>query len=89
MNPSGPTVPVKPPFILTLRATAACWVQIQTTDGRTLFEATLLPGRAQVLNATASLLVRLGNTPGITIQVNAQPVTFQNLPQVADVHFAT
>src|SRR5438105_3931302 len=89
MNPSGPTVPVKPPFILTLRATAVCRVQIQTTDVLTLCEATLLPGRAQVLNATASLLVRLGNTPGITIQVNAQPVTFQNLPQVADVHFAT
>jgi len=74
-------------FTLAMHATGMCWVQVSAANGQTLFTGTLYPGQDQQLIGTAPLVVRLGNTPGMTLTINGTALDLNGVAKTANVHF--
>jgi len=56
---------------LTLRFTAPSWTEV-TSDGRVVFEGTLLPGEQRSFTGVTSIGLVLGYPPGVTLEVNGK-----------------
>ena len=80
-------VSVPGPFTLALHATGMCWVQVSGANGQTLFTGTLYPGQNQQVSGAAPLVVRLGNTPGMTLAVNGAALDLSGVAKTANVRF--
>jgi len=74
-------------FTLTLHATGMCWVQVSAANGQTLFMGTLYPGQNQQLVGSAPLVVRLGNTPGMTLTIDGTALDLNGVGRTANLHF--
>jgi hypothetical protein len=85
----GATVSLRSPFLLTLRTTAACWVQITDASGTIVFTATLPAGQQQQIPGAGPIVMKLGNMSGVTISVGDVPLDLGGLPQTADITFQT
>ncbi len=87
-TPNGDgTVTVRLPFSLTLAPIGPCWVRVQDSNGKTLFEGTLHAGQHQEVTGTSPLVIRLGNTPAMQMLVNGSEVALAGAAQTADVRF--
>jgi Domain of unknown function (DUF4115) len=82
------TVAVAFPVTLTIRATAACWVQASDESGRVVYQGTLQPGRQQEIPAGGPLVVRLGNTTGIAVSVGGARLALTGIGNTADLTLA-
>jgi hypothetical protein len=85
----GATVALRTPFLLTLRTTAPCWVEITDASGATLFTATLPAGKQQQIPGGGPFVMRLGNMSGVTISANGVDLDLSGLPQTANITFQT
>jgi cytoskeleton protein RodZ len=83
----GATVALRSPFVLTLRTTAPCWIDVTDTSGTSLFTATLPAGQQQQIPAGAPIVMRLGNMSAVTISVGGVDVDLRGLPQTANITF--
>ena len=61
------------PVTLTLRTTHACWVLASNQAGQTLYTGTLQPSQQQQIQTAGALVVRVGNSSGLTLFVNNVP----------------
>lgn len=82
------TVMVAFPVTLTIRATAACWVQASDGSGRVLAQRTLQPGQQQQIPAGGPLVVRLGNTTGVSVSVDDARLALTGIGNTADLTLA-
>lgn len=69
-----PTFPANPEggVTLTLEATEHVWACV-LTDGRTVFEGLLSPGRTETWSGQEVVIVDTGNGAGLLVTVNEQP----------------
>jgi cytoskeleton protein RodZ len=84
---NGATVSLRSPFLLTLRTTAPCWVDITDTSGTTLFAATLPGGQQQQIPGSGPIVMKLGNMSAMKISANGVDLDLSGLPQTANVTF--
>jgi cytoskeleton protein RodZ len=84
---NGATVSVPSPFLLMVRASASCWVQVTDSTGRPLFTATLRPGATQPIPGSEPVVMTLGYTPGVTVSVDGVSLDLHALPQTANITF--
>ena len=65
---AAPSVPAPQPAALTIKASAASWVQVRAPGGPVLYERILQPGESWSAPASgATLLLSTGNAGGITV----------------------
>jgi Domain of unknown function (DUF4115) len=83
------TVTVAVPFSLTLVSTGPCWVSVRSSTGQTLYEGTLYAGQRQQVAGSGPLVIRLGNTQAITLQLNGAQLDLSGVAHTADVQFVT
>ncbi|MDQ1435384.1 MAG: hypothetical protein QOF59_2200 [Actinomycetota bacterium] len=84
---NGATVFLRSPFVLTLRTTAPCWVDITDTSGTTLFTATLPGGQQQQIPGSGPIVMKLGNMSAMKISANGVDLDLSGLPQTANITF--
>ncbi|MDQ1380391.1 MAG: hypothetical protein QOJ71_1110, partial [Actinomycetota bacterium] len=80
----GATVTLRSPFVLTLRTTAPCWIDITDTSGTSLFTATLPAGQQQQIPGGGPIVMKLGNMSGVTISAGGVDLDLSGLPQTAN-----
>lgn len=85
----GATVSLAAPFVLMLRTTAQCWVQITDTAGAVLFTDTLPAGHTQQIPGAGPIVMKVGNMAGVTISVDGVDLALGGLPRTADITFQT
>jgi hypothetical protein len=85
----GATVSLAAPFVLVLRTTALCWVQITDTAGAVLFSDTLPAGHTQQIPGAGPIVMKVGNMAGMTISVDGVDLALGGLPRTADITFQT
>jgi cytoskeleton protein RodZ len=74
---------------LELTADEPVWV-LARADGKFLFSGTLEPKQTRVVDASGTLLLRLGNAGGVNITLNGKPIgTVGAKGQVKDVQFTS
>ena len=83
------TVTVVVPFTLVLAPTGTCWVSVRTATGQTLYEGTLHAGQRQPVVGTGPLVIRLGNTAAMTMQLNGAPLDLSGVGHTADLSFVS
>jgi cytoskeleton protein RodZ len=72
-----------------LTADEPVWV-LARADGKYLFSGTLEPKQTRVVEASGTLLLRLGNAGGVNISLNGKPIgTLGAKGQVRDVQFTS
>jgi cytoskeletal protein RodZ len=86
---TGATVSLGSPFLLTLRTTQACWVQITDASGAVVFTETLPPGQEQQIPGSGTIVMKLGNMTGVTISAGNVDLDLGGLPRTADITFQT
>jgi cytoskeleton protein RodZ len=64
---------------LTLRFSAASWVQIADAHGKVLLDGVQPPGGMRSVSGAAPLRVVLGNAPGVALEVNGRPASLEGL----------
>jgi cytoskeleton protein RodZ len=64
---------------LTLRFTAASWVQIADAHGKLLLDGLQPSGGMRSVSGAAPLRVVLGNAPGVALEVNGRPASLEGL----------
>jgi cytoskeleton protein RodZ len=64
---------------LTLRFSAASWVQVADAHGKLLLDGLQPPGGMRSVSGTAPLRVVLGNAPGVALEVNGRPASLEGL----------
>lgn len=84
---SEAVVTLSGPAIVTVAATARCWVRIERPDGTTVREETLDSGTNRAIDARAAVTVDVGNLPGLAFAVNGRPLSLTGLPATARVRF--
>lgn len=84
---SEAVVTLSGPVIVTVAATARCWVRIERPDGTTVREETLDSGTNRAIDARAAVTVDVGNLPGLAFAVNGRPLSLTGLPATARVRF--
>jgi hypothetical protein len=82
------TVAVAFPVTLTIRATAACWLQASDESGRVVYQGTLQPGQQQEIPAGGPLVVRLGNTTGVAVSVGDTLLALTGIGNTAELTLA-
>jgi hypothetical protein len=85
----GATVSLAAPFVLVLRTTALCWVQITDTAGAVLFSDTLPAGHTQQIPGAGPIVMKVGNMAGMTISVDGVDLALGGLPRTANITFQT
>jgi cytoskeletal protein RodZ len=58
---------------LGIRAKENCWIQLKT-DGRVIFEGTLMKGRSESWHAKNKIELTVGNAGAIELEVNGKPI---------------
>jgi cytoskeleton protein RodZ len=90
--PPKPVDPVPNPNAavhVELTADEPVWV-LARADGKYLFSGTLEPNQTRVVEATGTLVLRLGNAGGVNITLNGKPIgTVGAKGQVRDVQFTS
>ena len=66
----------QPGAVIELAPVSSCWVQIRlgSATGQVVFTGTLRPGDRRPLPAGQAVWLRIGNPPGMAIQVNGTPL---------------
>jgi hypothetical protein len=85
----GATVSLAAPFVLMLRTTALCWVQITDTAGALLFTDTLPADHTQQIPGAGPIVMKVGNMAGMTISVDGVDLALGGLPRTANITFQT
>jgi hypothetical protein len=75
------------PVTLTLRTTHACWVLASNQAGQTLYTGTLQPSQQQQIQTAGALVVRVGNSSGLTLFVNNVPAALTGVANTATLTF--
>jgi len=75
------------PAVVTVAATARCWVRVGRPDGTTVWEETLDSGSGRAIDARAPVTVDVGNLPGVAFAVNGRPLAVAGLPATARLRF--
>jgi cytoskeleton protein RodZ len=83
------TVTVVVPFTLMLAPTGTCWVSVTNAAGQTLFEGTLQAGQHQPVVGSGPLVIRLGNTSAMTMELNGEPLDLSGVARTANVSFVS
>jgi cytoskeletal protein RodZ len=65
--PAGP-----PEAVIRLTAAQDCWVGLNSTTGRTLYQGLILAGSTKTWNEKNQVSLVIGNPPGITLTVNGK-----------------
>ena len=79
-RPAPPPAPVAPPLpsaaaplTVILRTTEESWIRI-FADGRRVFQGVIAAGEERTWTAQRELTVRVGNAPGVSVEVNGEAV---------------
>lgn len=86
-NGSEAVVRLAGPAVVTVAATARCWVRVGRPDGTTVWEETLDTGEGRAIDARAPVTVDVGNLPGVAFAVNGRPLVVAGLPATARLRF--
>ena len=76
---SSPAPVSAPGPTLTLRFSAASWVQVADAHGKVLLDGLQPPGGMRSVSGAAPLRVVLGNAPGVALEVNGRPASLSGL----------
>jgi cytoskeletal protein RodZ len=71
-KPATQKKPTVPEAVIRLTAAQDCWVGLNSTTGRTLYQGVVLAGSSMTWNEKAQVLLVIGNPPGITLTVNGK-----------------
>jgi len=61
-----------PEAVIRLTAAQDCWVGLNSTNGRTLYQGLILAGSSKTWNEKNQVSLVIGNPPGITLTVNGK-----------------
>jgi cytoskeletal protein RodZ len=64
--------PTVPEAVIRLTAAQNCWVGLNSTTGRTLYQGLILAGSTKTWNEKNQVSLVIGNPPGITLTVNGK-----------------
>jgi cytoskeletal protein RodZ len=64
--------PTVPEAVIRLTAAQDCWVGLNSTTGRTLYQGLILAGSTKTWNEKNQVSLVIGNPPGITLTVNGK-----------------
>jgi cytoskeletal protein RodZ len=69
-----PTVTTGPPrAVIKVTATQDCWVGLNASGGRSLYQGTILAGATMTWREKHAVSLVIGNPPGIVLTVNGKP----------------
>ena len=71
-KPAAQKKPTVPEAVIRLTAAQDCWVGLDSTSGRTLYQGLVLAGSTKVWNEKDQVSLTIGNPPGITLTVNGK-----------------
>ncbi len=61
-----------PEAVIRLTAAQDCWVGLNSTTGKTLYQGLVLAGSTKTWNEKDQVSLVIGNPPGITLTVNGK-----------------
>ena len=64
--------PTVPEAVIRLTAAQACWVGLDSTTGKTLYQGVVAAGSTKTWNEKDQVSLVIGNPPGITLTVNGK-----------------
>jgi cytoskeletal protein RodZ len=71
-KPAAQKKPTVPEAVIRLTAAQNCWVGLNSTSGRTLYQGLVLAGSTKTWNEKDQVSLVIGNPPGITLTVNGK-----------------
>jgi cytoskeletal protein RodZ len=71
-KPAQKKQPTVPEAVIRLTAAQACWVGLDSTTGKTLFQGLVQTGSTKTWNEKDQVSLVIGNPPGITLTVNGK-----------------
>jgi cytoskeletal protein RodZ len=71
-KPAAQKKPGPPEAVIRLTAAQDCWVGLNSTTGRTLYQGVVLAGSTKTWNEKDQVSLTIGNPPGITLTVNGK-----------------
>ena len=71
-NPAAQKKPTVPEAVIRLTAAQDCWVGLNSTTGKTLYQGVVLAGSTKTWNEKDQVSLTIGNPPGITLTVNGK-----------------
>jgi cytoskeletal protein RodZ len=71
-KPATQKKPGPPEAVIVLTAAQDCWVGLNSTTGRTLYQGLVLAGSTKTWNEKDQVSLTIGNPPGITLTVNGK-----------------
>ena len=71
-KPASQKKPTVPEAVIRLTAAQDCWVGLNSTTGRTLYQGLVLAGSTKTWNEKDQVSLTIGNPPGITLTVNGK-----------------
>ena len=76
-KPAASKKPTVPEAVIRLTAAQNCWVGLDSTTGRTLYEGVVQAGSTKTWNEKDQVSLVIGNPPGITLTVNGKTQQLQ------------
>jgi endonuclease YncB( thermonuclease family) len=83
------TVAIGAPFTVAFVPSGDCWIRVRTASGQAVFEGTLHAGQRQQITGSGPLVVRVGNTLVLTMDVNGTPLDLSRVAHTANIQFVT
>jgi cytoskeletal protein RodZ len=74
-KPAAQKKPAVPEAVIRLTAAQDCWVGLNSTTGKTLYQGVVLAGSTKTWNEKDQVSLVIGNPPGITLTVNGKTQT--------------
>lgn len=71
-KPAAQKKPTVPEAVIRLTAAQNCWVGLNSTTGKTLYQGLVLAGSTKTWNEKDQVSLVIGNPPGITLTVNGK-----------------
>ena len=71
-KPAEKKKPTVPEAVIRLTAAQACWVGLDSTTGKTLYQGVVAAGSTKTWNEKDQVSLVIGNPPGITLTVNGK-----------------
>ena len=71
-KPAASKKPTVPEAVIRLTAAQDCWVGLNSTTGKTLYQGLVLAGSTKTWNEKDQVSLTIGNPPGITLTVNGK-----------------
>ena len=71
-KPATQKKPGPPEAVIVLTAAQDCWVGLNSTTGRSLYQGLVLAGSTKTWNEKDQVSLTIGNPPGITLTVNGK-----------------